>query len=247
MNFSRYKSTKLGLLILILLVVVFALLILKREKVLPLFLHSMGMHATSLPLPLYHSNTSIEEALKQRRSHRQFKNEALNLQQVAQLLWAAQGLTSPVGFRTAPSAGGLYPLELYLISGKVENLPAGIYHYSPQAQALDLLARGDKRQELATAAHTQHEILDAPLSLIITANYAKTNRQYGTRSERFVDMEVGHAAENVYLQTVSLGLGTVAIGVFDETALKRILGLPRGEEPLYIMPVGKPLGEEAKT
>ena len=239
MNLNRYKSTKRIVLILVLLAV-FGLLILKREKIIPFF-HIKGMYSIKLPPPVYRSNTSIEEALKQRRSHRQFKNEALPLQQVAQLLWAAQGITSPTGFRTAPSVGGLYPLEIYLISGNVQDLPAGIYHYSPQDHTLDLVIKGDKRKELATAAHEQNDVKSSALVFVIVANYKKTNRQYGTRSERFVNLEVGHVAENIYLQVVSLGLGTVSIGIFDETAVKRILGLQREEEPIYVMPVGKPL------
>ena len=239
MNFSQYKS-KFPFFILVLLVVVLAALILiKRESLKTLFLQPSGLQEIKLPAPVYHSNISIEETLKQRRSIRRFKNEALNLAQAAQLLWAAQGITSPSGFRTAPSAGGIYPLELYLVNGNVQDLPQGIYHYSPLEHSLNLLMGGDKRAELAAAAHEQNDLKEGAMILVITANYKKTNHKYGTLGERFVNMEVGHAAENIYLQSVSLGVGTVSIGVFDENAVKRILGLPREEEPLYLMPVGK--------
>ncbi len=240
MNLSRSQSTKISLLILVILLLGFAsLAYLKRNSLLPLFLHIKGEQPLALPTPALRSNISIEEALKQRRSIRQYKNEALSLQQVGQVLWAAQGLTTAAGFRTAPSAGGLYPLEIYLVSGKVQNLPDGVYHYLPEKHALELVLSGDQRSEVAKAAHEQHDIQSGAVDLIITGNYKKTSSKYGNRGERFVHMEAGHAAENVYLQTVSLGLGTVSIGVFDELALKKALGIPREEEPLYIMPVGK--------
>lgn len=241
MTLSYSKSTKLSILILFLLLVAFAVLVyMKRASLMPLLSQVRGNQTLALPSPVYRSNLSIEEALKQRRSIRQYKNEAFNLQQVSQLLWAAQGLTSPIGLRTAPSAGGLYPLEIYLVSGNVQNLPAGVYHYLPTQHALVLMMTGDHRKELAAAAHEQNDIQDAAIDLVIAANYQKTHSKYGNRSERFVDMEAGHVAENIYLQSVSLVLGTVSLGVFDETAVKRTLGLPREEVPVYIMPVGKP-------
>ncbi len=241
MNLSFSKSTQVSILVLFLLLIALAgLIFMKRESLMPLFLHIKGNQVIKLPAPVFRGNISVEEALKQRRSLRQYKNEALNLQQVSQLLWAAQGTTSTTGFRTAPSAGGLYPLEVYVVSGNVQNLPAGVYHYLSAKNSLELISTGDKRKELAAAAHAQNDINEAAFDLLITANYKKTASKYGNRSERFADMEAGHAAQNIYLQTVSLGLGTVSIGVFDEAITKHLLSLPREETPLYIMPVGKP-------
>ncbi|STX37388.1 SagB/ThcOx family dehydrogenase [Legionella feeleii] len=192
-----------------------------------------------LPAPLYDSTTSLEKALKQRRSIRQYKEDAITLQQVSQLLWAAQGITSPEGFRTAPSAGALYPLEIYLVSGNVRDLPTGVYHYLPAENALQLMVKGDKRTALTAAALQQNSIKFAPVNIVMTAMYARTTKKYGNRGKQYVHMEIGHAAQNVCLQATSLGLGTVIIGALDEPAFRAILALPKEETPLYIMPVGK--------
>ncbi|CAM2840459.1 nitroreductase [Legionella steigerwaltii] len=192
-----------------------------------------------LPAPVYNSTISIEKTLKQRRSIRRYKDDALTLQQVSQLLWAAQGITSPNGFRTAPSAGGLYPLEIYLVSGNVLDLPAGVYHYLPAENTLELLIEGDKRAALRAAALHQRSITFAPANIVMTAVYARTTKKYGPNGKKYVHMEVGHAAQNVCLQAVSLGLGAVTVGAIDEPAFKAILTLPEEETPLYIIPVGK--------
>lgn len=196
-----------------------------------------------LPVPIYKSQISIEEALQQRRSVREFKDEPITFQQVAQLLWAAQGVTSKIGFRTAPSAGALYPLEIFLVSGNVTGLPAGVYHYIPANHVLELLNTGDKRKDLAQAAFYQHDVQQGKADIVITADYKKTTAKYGSRGERYVYMEAGHAAENIFLQVVSLGLGTVTIGSFDNAAVKSVLNLSEKEDPLYILPVGKPANQ----
>lgn len=197
---------------------------------------------TVLPAPIFKSETSIEEALKWRRSTREFKAGPITLQQISQLLWAAQGITYANGFRTAPSAGALYPLEIYVVSGNITNLPAGVYHYSPVNHALEILIMGDKRKDLWSAAEKQGGVEQGAADIVITANYKKTTIKYGRRGIRYVDMEAGHVAENISLQLVSLRLGTVTIGAFDDSAVKSVLKLPHGEEPLYIMPIGKPIG-----
>lgn len=191
-----------------------------------------------LPAPVFHSNTSIEAALKQRRSIREYKDEPISLQHVSQLLWAAQGITSKEGFRTAPSAGALYPLEIYIVSGKISNLPSGIYHYLPSEHSLVAIAGGDQRNELAKIAFKQNSVKNAAIDIVITAAYIKTVNKYGARGERYIAMEAGHAAENVCLQAVSLQLGTVTIGAFDDDMLKKFLNTTN-EDPLYILPIGK--------
>lgn len=191
-----------------------------------------------LPSPVFASKTSVEEALKKRRSIRSYKNLPVTLQVVAQLLWAAQGITADSGFRTTPSAGALYPLEIYLVSGNIEKLTPGIYHYIPAKHTLQKLKEGDVRTQLAKAAIGQEPVKFGAADIVITAVFSRTTKKYGNKGKRFVLMEAGHAAQNIYLESVSLNLGTVSIGAFDDTQIKNILHL-KEEDPLYILPIGK--------
>jgi SagB-type dehydrogenase family enzyme len=193
-----------------------------------------------LPEPRQESKTSVELALRQRRSVREFRKEALTLAEVSQLLWSAQGITNPEGKRTAPSAGALYPLEVLLVAGGQDELPAGVYRYRPQGHDLTPVLQGDQRAKLAAAALEQDWLNDAPITVVIAAVYERTARKYKQRAERYVHMEVGHAAQNVHLQAVALDLGTVVVGAFDDAAVTRVLTLAANEEPLCLMPVGKP-------
>lgn len=201
-----------------------------------------------LPEPRLSSAISVEEALLNRRSVREFDDEALTISQVSQLLWAAYGITedrsSPAflrgGFRTAPSAGGLYPLEIYLIAGKVTGLAAGIYKYRSENHTLEMISDGDVRKELAKAAVDQEFILTAPATLFFSADFSRTTQKYGNRGrERYVCMDLGHAAQNVYLQAYALNLGTCAVGAFTDEMVSMVMELTDNEEPLYLMPVGK--------
>ncbi len=191
-----------------------------------------------LPEPIYDSTTSIEQAILNRRSIRSYSNEPLSLKQISQLLWAAQGITSKDGKRAAPSAGALYPLELYLVTGNFIDLETGLYHYVPEKHSLEKINNDDLRKQLSNAALNQIWISDASALIIFTANYKKTAQRYGDQAEKYVHMEIGHAAENVYLQAVSLNVGTVVIGAFNENKVKSILDLPEELTPLYIMPIG---------
>lgn len=193
----------------------------------------------SLPPPAYESETSVEQALLERRSVREYGTERLTLSEISQLLWAAQGTTHPNGFRTAPSAGGLYPLEIFLLAGEVADLDAGIYRYEPEGHALSLVLASDRRQELSQAALDQSAILDAPAVIIVAAVYERTTVKYGERGAQYVHIEVGCASENIYLQAVSLGLGTVLIGAFNEDDVRKVLHLKPDEQPLGLMPVGR--------
>jgi SagB-type dehydrogenase family enzyme len=194
--------------------------------------------AITLPKPNYSSDVSVEEALKNRRSIRKYKNEPLTLAEVSQLLWAAQGITVSWGGRTAPSAGALYPMEIYLVAGEVEGMEAGVYRYNPKEHVITKQVEGDMRPKLSDAALGQEVIQDAPISLILAAVYERTTQKYGQRGIRYVHIEVGHIGQNVYLQAETLGLGTVMVGAFDDQKVKDILGLDN-EEPLGIMPVGR--------
>jgi SagB-type dehydrogenase family enzyme len=184
-----------------------------------------------LPEPRYESDVSVEEALLKRRSIRSYSDEALSWNEISQILWAVQGITDPRGFRTAPSAGALYPLEVYLV------MEEGVFHYNPEEHSLQKLQDGDFRRSLSDAALGQPWVANAPVDLVITGVFERTTKKYGQRGERYVYMEAGHAAQNVYLQCVSLGLGTVVVGAFYDEEVKRLLNLT--EDPLYIMPIGK--------
>jgi SagB-type dehydrogenase family enzyme len=196
-----------------------------------------------IPLPTpYQKNelgVTFEQALAERRSVRTYRQDALSLKEVSQLVWAGQGITDAAsGYRTAPSAGATFPLELYVIAGNVEGLAQGVYRYHPFSHELHLIRAGDKREPLFRAALSQSSIRDAPASLVFSAVYERTTQRYGERGIRYVHMEVGHAAQNVYLQAVSLGLGTVVIGAFNDQDVADTLQLPENEIPLYILPVG---------
>jgi SagB-type dehydrogenase family enzyme len=204
-----------------------------------------------LPQPAHKSATSVEQALSERRSIREYKEEPVSLADVSQLLWAAQGVTSPEGLRTAPSAGALYPLEVYLVAGNVNGLRPGVYRYVPGEHELALVSAGDKRAELSKAALGQPSIKDAAIDIVIAGIYERTTGKYGApvRDERtgsyyprgvgYVYMEAGHAAQNVLLQSVSLKLGTVTLGAFSDDDVKRVTGMRGDERPLYILPVGR--------
>lgn len=193
-----------------------------------------------LPQPRYQSEVSIEEAILKRRSVREYKDKPLTLEEISQLLWAAQGITDPLtGKRAAPSAGALYPLKIYVM-GQIEGLPVGMYEYNPHNHSLIKVGDKDLKKELTDAAYGQYWIVDAPVNLIFTGNYDIIAAKYGLeRAPRYTHMEVGHAAQNVYLQAESLNLGTVVVGGFEIEKVKEILGLLVEEEPLYIMPIGK--------
>jgi SagB-type dehydrogenase family enzyme len=195
-----------------------------------------------LPEPHIAGNVSVEEALRARRSVREFSREGLTLVELAQLLWAAQGVTDPQGFRTVPSAGALYPLEIYLVAGNVAALDPGVYRYDPRQNELHMAAGGgDRRASLADAALRQNWIAAAPVILVIAAAYQRSATKYGARAQRYVPIEAGHAAQAVALQVASLRLATVDVGAFEDAAVKRAVALPEGEEPLLILPVGRPL------
>jgi SagB-type dehydrogenase family enzyme len=190
---------------------------------------------TPLPEPSTEGLLSLEETLLRRRSVRDFSPEQLSSHEISQLLWAAQGITNSRGLRTAPSAGALYPLELYVV------LEEGVFHYDPHAHHLTTVAVGDLRSNLYAVALEQDAILNAPMVLVVTAVFTRTEAKYGrARSPRYVHMEAGHAAQNVLLQAVSLGLGAVPIGAFEDVRVQEVLGLPTDHEPLYLIPIGHP-------
>jgi SagB-type dehydrogenase family enzyme len=197
--------------------------------------------AFALPAPRADGATALERALAQRRSVRGFADRPLALADAGQLLWAAQGVSDAArGLRTAPSAGGLYPLSLWLVAGRVDGLPAGAYRYDPPSHRLARQAGGDLRAGLAGATRDQRWVGDAPATVVIVARPARTAARYGARSDRFVAMEAGAAAQNLLLQAVALGLGATLVGAFDDAVLRRLLPLADDEQPLAIVALGHP-------
>jgi SagB-type dehydrogenase family enzyme len=192
----------------------------------------------SLPAPM-ETAMLLDDAIRARRSLRSFADTPLDLPAVATLLAAAQGITGPgPQYRAVPSAGALHPLEIYLVAGQVQGLASGVYHYRYEDGSLVLAAAGDQRAALARAALGQQVVGAAPASLVICAAPERTTSKYGPRGQRYVHMEVGHAAQNLYLAATALGLGTVSVGAFEDAEVQRLLDITWS--PLLIMPVGHP-------
>jgi SagB-type dehydrogenase family enzyme len=190
---------------------------------------------TPLPPPVLSGSTPLEETLSRRRSVREYGAAPLTPEELGQLLWAAQGTTNEHGFRTAPSAGALYPLELYVVTAE------GVFHYEPDVHQLVVLSRSDARTALYEVALSQEAVRQAAAVFVVSAVYERTAQKYGAeRSPRYVHLEAGHAAQNLLLQAVALGLGAVPIGAFDDGGVQEVLGLPDDHEPLYLIPAGHP-------
>ena len=186
-----------------------------------------------LPPPVLEGDMSLEEALDRRRSIRTFGDLPLTEDELGQLLWAGQGITGPGGRRTAPSAGALYPLELFVATGE------GVFHYDPQAHQLIVLSTEDVRMGLYEASGNQESVAQAPVILIVTAVYERTTDRYGQeRGARYVHLEAGHATQNILLEATALDLHVVSVGSFDDTAVQNVLALPADHQPLYLVPVG---------
>jgi len=202
----------------------------------------------TLPEPRKESDFSIEEVLEQRRSIRTYTEEALTLAEISQILWSAYGVNKPIpeapylrgGLKTTPSAGATYPLEIYLVSGNVTDLEPGVYKYKPEDHSLITILNQDIREDLYMSSLQQPWVLEAPASIVYSAIFSRTTDIYGSRGrDRYVCMDLGHSAENVYLQAGALNMGTVAIGAFSDLNVKLLINMTQVEEPLYIMPLGK--------
>jgi SagB-type dehydrogenase family enzyme len=189
----------------------------------------------SLPPPEPLPSLPLAEALASRRSVREFTDAVLTTLQISQLLWAAQGVTRSWGGRTSPSAGALYPLDVYAVTRGTlwHYLPDG--HRAEQWDVPDTLA-----DELQDAAGGQEAVAAAPLLLVITGTTRRASGKYGARAARYVTLEAGHCAQNVLLQAVAMGLGAVPIGAFSDDAVRDRLGLPDEVTPYYLLPVGTP-------
>jgi SagB-type dehydrogenase family enzyme len=216
-------------------------------------LRAQQSRTVRLPDPQFKGKVSVEEALKQRRSIRTYASGQISLNDLSQILWAAQGVAEKIekapsswrgskwygGLRTAPSAGALYPLEVYALVNSVSDLQPGTYRYDPAGHSLIKVTTDDKRSALYEAALRQESIKEGAAVLVVTGVLARTAVKYGERAQRYVYMEAGSVAQNIYLQSESLGLGTVLIGAFRDAGVKEALNLPAEEDPLIIMPIGK--------
>ena len=214
-----------------------------KEPIMPEDNKILNEKIIQLPEPKKESAVSIEQTLFKRKSVRDYTEKALTLEQVSQLLWAAQGITvRPDGRkgRTAPSAGALYPLEIFLTVRNVKGLDSGVYRFKPEEHQLEKIFTGDIQAELSVAALGQPWVAQAPINIVIAAVYERTTAKYGERGKRYVYIEVGHVGQNISLQAISLALGTVMVGAFDDEAVHRIVNLADNEVPLYIIPVGHP-------
>jgi SagB-type dehydrogenase family enzyme len=193
-----------------------------------------------LPQPDTKGTITLEKAITQRRSCRDYLPKPLTPEQVSQLCWAAQGqtglsrfrLTEADRFRTVPSAGATYPLELFVVSAD------GLFHYLLAKHSLEELMSEDLRSKLAAAAWGQEFVEQAAATFVLAAEFVRTTGRYGERGNRYVYMEAGHAAQNMHLEAEALGLGSVAVGAFDDSAVKRALSLPEELEPIYMVVVG---------
>ncbi len=209
--------------------IIFALDVSGKEKMIP------------LPEPQEAGTISVEKAINSRRTCRDFDARPLALKDISQILWAGQGITDKKRFlRTAPSGGALYPLDLYLVTGKdsVPGLEEGVFHYIPERQGLKKVDKGDFRKAVALASLGQMWMAEAPVSLVITSEYDRIKGKYGSRGQRYALIEAGHVGQNIFLQAGALGMAAGIVGAFDDNRVVKTLSLPDSHRPLLIMPVG---------
>lgn len=192
------------------------------------------VRVVALPAPDTHGTVPLEQAIHDRRSQRTFLSQPLPLAVIGQLLWAGQGVTDAQGRRAAPSAGGLYPLELYVVT------VGGLLHYLPEGHRALVSEGPDLRRDLQSAALDQPAVGDAPAVIVIASVTGRTAAKYGHQATDFVNREAGHAAQNMLLEATALELSAVPIGGFNPSRAGLVLGLPADEDVLYLLPVGYP-------
>lgn len=195
-----------------------------------------------LPPPRESSDISVEQALARRKTARTYARRAMKLEHLGQLLWAAQGVTHGEGYRTAPSAGAMYPLDVYAIVGKVAQVDAGVYRYDPPTHSIEPGKTGDLRKKLVPAAAGQDWVADAPLAILITAVFERSAAKYGDRAERFAKIEAGLVGQGVCLQAAALGLGSAIVGAFYDDQVNKLLDLPADHQPLCFVIAGEAYG-----
>jgi len=193
----------------------------------------MSLKSIELPKPNTQGSILLEQAIENRKSVRSFTKQGLSLDLIGQILWAGQGLRDSTSNRTVPSAGALYPLELYLVTEE------GVYHYYPDGHRMELHVEGDMRSSLSSAALGQECVAQAPATILLTAVFSRIETKYGKeRSPQYIYLEAGHAAQNILLQATALGLDGVPVGAFYEEQVSKVLQLPQAHFPLYLIPLG---------
>lgn len=192
-----------------------------------------GRETIDLPEPRLIGGMPLVEALARRRSVREFGVAPLALAELSQLCWAAQGVTSPWGTRAAPSAGALYPLELHAATED------GLFRYLPGDHRLEVRSRADVRPALARASGDQRAVAAAQAVFALAAVLARSAERYGARAQLYAELEAGHAAQNLLLQGVALGLGSLPVGAFDPDAVREALAVPADHTVLYLVCVGR--------
>ncbi|TNF50297.1 SagB/ThcOx family dehydrogenase [bacterium] len=183
----------------------------------------------------------VSDAIKSRRTVRRFSERPLKVDQVMKLLWSAQGITDRTrGYRSVPSAGALYPLEVHAVTGRetVNSVDAGAYWYRPDPGKIERTVDSDLRSDLARASLGQMWMASAPVSLVISAVYTRSMRKYGQRGIQYTHIEAGCSAQNIFLMAGALGLSAGIVGAFNDAGVARLLGLEEDTSPLLIMPVG---------
>lgn len=237
----RYLSKSFLFIIICVVLVLGALFLYDKVRTYDLSKRFKGARMIKLPKPKY-QGMSLEEALIKRRSVRTYTEKPVTIGQLSQLLFAAQGITGRVygkPLRAAPSAGALYPFEIYLIVNNVEDIPPGIYHYAIKEHALEEIKQGDFRIQIIDAGWEQNMLGTSGVTFALSAVFDRIRSKYGERGMRYIYMEAGHISQNIYLQATSLGLGSVAVGAFSDKDVNKLMGLDGKKEAIvYLHPVG---------
>jgi len=178
----------------------------------------------------------LEEAIEKRRSRRRYKGGSLSLEELSRLLFYSYGITGERGFRASPSAGALYAIDVYVAVNNVDGLKEGIYLYMPEEHSLDVRREGRFGIEMTESALGQRMLRDAQVVIALVAVPERMEWRYGERTTRYITLEAGHIAQNIYLEATSLGLGACAIGAFDDESMSRIF---EGRPVIYLVTVGR--------
>lgn len=200
-----------------------------------------GPQAVELPAAGAGGSPALWDALRMRRSSRDFSGEPLTLQEVSNLLWAAQGVSGTDGLRTAPSGGALYPLDAYLAAGHVEGLDPGVYRYDPGRHVLEPVKSGQVGADLKTAALNQGAVGSAAAVVVFASVHRRITGKYGQRGVRYAILEAGHAAQNLLLAATALELAATPMGAFEDDRVRTVAGLPPDSSVLYLVTVGRPV------
>ena len=212
-------------------------------KQVPLYKEYPDARKIELPEP-GNTDASLETVVSQRKSIRSFADKSLTIEQLSRLLVTADGITHTSGdwqMRAAPSGGALYPIDIYVMASNVESLDQGLYHFQVSDSSLELVSKGDYANAIHAASFEQSAVGSSPITVILTARFDRSTIKYSDRGFRYTYMEAGSICQNIYLQATALGLGTVAVGAFNDDSLNELLGIDGHDEAgLLIMPVGYP-------